>query len=157
APDSHDVHNGADDNASGTAALIALARRFAAGPKPAQSMLFAAFSGEEMGLVGSAYYVQHPAVPLDFTTAMLNIDMVGRLRDGKLPVHGTATTPQFPALVESITTAGPRFALKMGGDGYGPSDHMSFYQKQVPVLHFFTGPHSDYHKPTDDAPLLDYD
>lgn len=156
-PDAHTAHNGADDNASGTAAVIALARRFAAGPPPAQSILFVAFSGEELGLVGSEYYVKHPSAPLDFTTAMLNMDMVGRLRDRKLLVFGSDTAKEFPALVESLNTAGPRFNLTLKGDGYGPSDHMAFFQKNIPVLHFFTGAHSDYHKPSDDAPLLNYD
>jgi hypothetical protein len=156
-PDAHAAHNGADDNASGTAALVALARHFAGGPRPPRTMVFAAFSGEELGLVGSSHYVQAPPVPLQFTTTMLNMDMIGRLRDRKLLVFGADTATQFRAVVDSVNNAGPRFDLTLKGDGYGPSDHMSFFKKNVPVLHFFTGAHSEYHKPSDDAPLLDYD
>jgi hypothetical protein len=156
-PDALAPHNGADDNASGTAALVALARRFAAGPKPPRTMVFAAFSGEELGLVGSAQYVKQPPVPLEFTTAMLNMDMVGRLRDRKLLVFGADTAQEFRAVVDSVNSAGPRFQLTLKGDGYGPSDHMSFFKKNVPVLHFFTGAHSEYHKPSDDAALVNYD
>lgn len=156
-PDAHAPHNGADDNASGTAALVALARHFAAGPKPPCTMVFAAFSGEELGLIGSAHYTKQPPFPLDYTAAMLNMDMIGRLRDRKLMVFGADTAREFRAVVDSINSAGPRFQLTLKGDGYGPSDHMSFFKKNVPVLHFFTGAHSEYHKPSDDAALLNYD
>lgn len=156
-PDSHEPHNGADDNASGTAALLALARHFAAGPRPPQSILFAAFSGEELGLAGSAHYVQDPYYPMPFTTAMLNMDMVGRLRDRKLLVFGTRSAEEFTTLLQGLNGEGPKFELRLSGDGYGPSDHMSFYKKDVPVLHFFTGAHSEYHKPSDDADLVNYE
>jgi hypothetical protein len=156
APDAREVHNGADDNASGSTALVALARHFAAGPRPPMSMLFAAFSGEEMGLVGSNHFVKQPTVALDSTVAMLNMDMIGRLRDRKLQVFGTATAREFPHLVEVLNGQGPRFALTLKGDGYGPSDHMSFFKKGIPVLHFFTGAHADYHKPSDDADQIEY-
>ena len=156
APDERTPHNGADDNASGTAALVALAGHFAGGPQPPISMLFAAFSGEEIGLAGSDYYVKHPTMALDSTCAMLNMDMVGRLRDRKLTVFGSDTAKEFGHLLEVLNAQGPKFELRLKGDGYGPSDQMSFFKKNVPVLHFFTGAHSDYHKPSDDTATLDY-
>jgi len=157
APGEPAVHNGADDNASGTAVLLAVARHFAAGTKPSQSLLFLAFSGEEIGLAGSAHYVAQPVLPLGSTTAMLNMDMVGRLRDRKLFVFGTKTAQEFETLLQGLNGEGPQFDLVLRGDGYGPSDQMSFFKKGMPVLHFFTGAHSEYHKPSDDAALLDYD
>jgi hypothetical protein len=157
APDVTAVHNGADDNASGTAALLEIARCFhARGTPPPQTLVFAAFTGEEIGLAGSEYYVDHPALPLAATTAMLNMDMVGRLRERKLIVFGVASAQELRGMLDSLNAAGPRFDLHASGDGYGPSDQMAFFKKGVPVLHFFTGTHSDYHKPSDDAPLLDY-
>ncbi|MFQ5600561.1 MAG: M28 family peptidase [Candidatus Krumholzibacteriia bacterium] len=157
APDADEPHNGADDNASGTSALIELARHFMEpGEKPAQTLLFTAFSGEEIGLAGSEHYVENPVYPMRFTSAMLNMDMLGRLRDRKLMVYGTDSATEFEELLVSLNEAGPRFDLRLKGDGYGPSDQMSFYKKDVPVLHFFTGAHSDYHKPSDDAGLLNY-
>ena len=142
------VHNGADDNASGTAMLIRLAERLAQNP-PARTVLFIAFSGEELGLLGSAHYVKHPIYPLSSTLAMVNLDMVGRLRNRRLIVYGTATAREFPALVDSLNWhAG--FDLKAQGDGYGPSDQSSFYAAGKPVLHIFTDLHEDYHRTTDD-------
>ena len=158
APDAHEPHNGADDNASGTAALLELARMFAtAERKPPQTLVFAAFSGEEIGLAGSEHYVDHATFPLTFTTAMLNMDMVGRLRDDKLNVLGARSATEFMQLLEAANDVEPKLELIAKGDGYGPSDQMAFYKKDVAVLHFFTGAHPDYHKPSDDAHLLNYE
>jgi hypothetical protein len=144
------IRNGADDNASGTAAVMELARRFAERPAR-RTVLVVAFSGEELGLLGSQHFVEHSPVPVDSMAAMLNFDMVGRLTDDKLLVFGTATATELPALLDSANAAGPRLAVKGIGDGFGPSDHSSFYGKNVPVLHFFTDQHGDYHAATDDA------
>jgi hypothetical protein len=142
------VHNGADDNASGAAMLIAIASRLASTP-PARTMVFIAFSGEELGLLGSAYYVKQPIYPLATTLAMINLDMVGRLRQKRLIVYGSQTAKEFPALLDSLNWyAG--LDLKAQGDGYGPSDQSSFYAAGRPVLHFFTDLHEDYHRTTDD-------
>jgi hypothetical protein len=145
------VHNGADDNASGTTALLEVARRLK-GQRLDRTVVFIAFSGEELGDLGSAYFVAHPTVPIDSVTVMLNMDMVGRLRNAKLIVSGAATATQFPALLDSLNQNGatPRFDLRASGDGWGPSDHASFYGAHRPVLHFFTDLHSDYHRSTDD-------
>jgi len=149
------VHNGADDNASGTAALIEIARLLALRP-PARTVVFVAFSGEEEGLLGSAFYVQHPAVPLARTIAMVNLDMVGRLRNDRLIVYGVGSAMELPALLDSLDrTAG--FDLKTQGDGYGPSDQSSFYAAKRPVLHFFTDLHEDYHRATDDWQKINAD
>lgn len=150
APWTQEIHNGADDNASGTAALLEIARRMAAGETPSRRVLFIAFAGEERGLLGSAHYVENPIVPLDATVAMVNMDMIGRLDNNKLTVYGTGTAKEFDALVdEQNETFG--FELQKIKTGYGPSDHASFYRKQIPVFHFFTGQHSDYHRPSDDV------
>ena len=149
------VHNGADDNASGAAALIQVAARLAAAP-PARTVVFIAFSGEELGLFGSAYYVKQPIYPLAGTLAMVNLDMVGRLRNGRLIVYGARSAKEFPALLDSLNWyAG--FDLKALGDGYGPSDHSSFYAAKRPVLHLFTDLHEDYHRTTDDWQKVNYD
>ena len=147
------VHNGADDNASGAAMLIHLAARLAQSP-PARTVLFIAFSGEELGLLGSAHYVRQPVYPLSSTMAMINLDMVGRLRNGRLIVYGAQTAKEFPALLDSLNWhAG--FDLKAQGDGYGPSDQSSFYAAGRPVLHVFTDLHGDYHRTTDDWQKID--
>lgn len=149
------VHNGADDNASGAAALIQVAARLAAS-RPARTVVFIAFSGEELGLLGSAYYVKQPIYPLASTLAMVNLDMVGRLRNGRLIVYGARSAKEFPALLDSLNWyAG--FDLKAQGDGYGPSDHSSFYAAKRPVLHLFTDLHEDYHRTTDDWQKVNYD
>ncbi|HEY0982169.1 M28 family peptidase [Schlesneria sp.] len=152
APGSTEIHNGADDNASGTVTLLELARRFgekAKIAKPTRRLVFIAFTGEELGLLGSARYCKEPVFPLDTTIAMLNMDMVGRLKDDKLIVYGTGTSPRWePELKQFNGDAG--FKLIFKPEGIGPSDHASFYAKKIPVLHFFTGEHADYHKPTDD-------
>lgn len=147
------VHNGADDNASGTTALLEVARRLAGRGRLDRTVLFIAFSGEELGDLGSGHYVAHPTVPIDSIYTMLNMDMVGRLRNAKLIVSGAATTREFPALLDSLNRTGgtsPRFDLRASGDGWGPSDHASFYAAKRPVLHFFTDLHGDYHRTTDD-------
>ena len=142
------VHNGADDNASGAAMLIQVASRLAATP-PARTVIFIAFSGEELGLLGSAYYVKQPIYPLSTTLAMINLDMVGRLRQKRLIVYGSQTAREFPALLDSLNWhAG--LDLKAHGDGFGPSDQSSFYAAGRPVLHVFTDLHEDYHRTTDD-------
>jgi len=149
------VHNGADDNASGIAALIQVAARLAASP-PARTVVFIAFSGEELGLLGSAYYVKEPIYPLAGTLAMINLDMVGRLRAGRLIVYGAKTAKEFPPLLDSLNWyAG--LDLKAQGDGYGPSDQSSFYAAKRPVLHLFTDLHEDYHRTTDDWDKINID
>jgi len=143
------VHNGADDNASGTAALLEVAHLLG-GRHPARTIVFVAFSGEELGTLGSSYFVQHPVPqPVDSIYAMLNMDMVGRLRNGRLLALGAATAKEFPALLDSLNTP-PRFDLRASGDGWGPSDHAVFFAARRPVLHFFTDLHEDYHRSTDD-------
>jgi hypothetical protein len=173
-----DVHYGADDNASGTAGLLELARIFAAErERMRRTVVFVAFGGEEEGLIGSSHYVRHPARPLEQTAAMLNMDMIGRLRDNALSVGGVGTAAELRALVEGVNmvhlppavvtgkdgrkveTPAPwvrRFELRLSDDGYGPSDHSAFYARRVPVLFFFTGAHEDYHKPSDTADRVNY-
>ena len=214
APREGEIHHGADDNASGTAALIELARRLSTQrPKPRRTIVFIAFSGEEEGLLGSNYYVNHPVVPLAKTIAMINMDMIGRLRDQKLMIGGIGTAPEWRAMVErqnspenmataalngnirppgfanlkvnldpkltpvgypvvigangrpvvtadaanTAMEAAKPFTLTLNEDGYGPSDHSSFYSKQIPVLFFFTGSHNDYHKPSDTSDKINYE
>ena len=214
APREGEIHHGADDNASGTAALIELARRLSTQrPKPRRTIVFIAFSGEEEGLLGSNYYVNHPVVPLAKTIAMINMDMIGRLRDQKLMIGGIGTAPEWRAMVEGQNSpanmataalnegfnspdysklrvnldpkispvgypiiigangrpvvtaeaantpmeAAKPFTLTLNEDGYGPSDHSSFYSKQIPVLFFFTGSHNDYHKPSDTSDKINYE
>lgn len=149
-PGSTDVHNGADDNASGTVSLLELARRFGARKERLpRRIVFIAFTAEETGLIGSARYTREPLFPLEKTVAMLNMDMVGRLKDEKLTVFGTGTSPQWDKMLEPL---GKEFGFQVVSkpEGFGPSDHSSFYSKKIPVLHFFTGTHSDYHRPSDD-------
>ena len=190
-PDSADIHHGADDNASGTAGLLELARLFSAQrPRPKRTLIFIAFGGEEEGLLGSAYYVNHPLTPLTNTVAMINMDMIGRMRDRKLVIGGVGTAQEWKQIITQansaeamrvsassdpapmqgvpivvsangrpIVTTNPNgtFDLAMNEDGYGPSDHSQFYGKQIPVLFFWTGTHSDYHKPSDTFDKINYD
>jgi hypothetical protein len=149
------VHNGADDNASGTSALIHIARKLSASP-PARTVVFIAFSGEEAGLLGSAYYVKHPIFPLVRTYAMVNMDMVGRLRSDRLLVFGSATAAEFGGILDSLNAIA-RFDLKAAGDGWGRSDQSSFYAAGKPVLHIFTDLHEDYHRSTDDWEKINVD
>jgi aminopeptidase YwaD len=167
AVNSTEIHHGADDNASGTAAIIELARQLAAKHDNKRTLIFVAFSGEEEGLFGSNWYVNHPVFPLDKTVAMINLDMVGRLKDDKLTIGGIGTATQWKNIVEGLNLGDPprmtdtalnppRFALQLNEDGFGPSDHSSLYGKKVPVLFFFTGTHDDYHKPSDTADKINY-
>lgn len=149
------IHNGADDNASGTAGLLELARELKQQEDTRFNYLFIAFSGEELGLLGSAYFAKNPTVAIDQVNCMLNMDMIGRLDSTtmQLGVIGVGTSPFWKEVVES--QAGP-LSIKTTESGTGSSDHTSFYLQNIPVLHFFTGTHRDYHKPEDDAEKLNY-
>lgn len=149
-----EVHNGADDNASGTAVMLEIARQLQQRLKGNhRQILFIGFSAEEQGLVGSERYVRDPLVPLEQTVAMINLDMVGRLRNDELTAYGTGTAVEFSTIVDRLATA-HRLKITQRPDGYGPSDHASFYGRGVPVLHFFTGFHPEYHRPSDDFQRL---
>lgn len=184
---STEIHHGADDNASGTAAMLEIARQFAKEKKNKRTIIFIAFGGEEEGLLGSKHYVNNPIFPLNKTVAMLNMDMIGRLTDNKLTVGGIGTATEWKGLVEKTNSTGdltlggkefkmesfmptnpqtgkpeatinyPNFKLELSEEGFGPSDHSSFYGKQIPVLFFFTGTHADYHKPSDTADKINYE
>lgn len=158
---SRDIHNGADDNASGTSTVLELARRLARRSELLpRRVVFMLFSGEERGLLGSAHYCEHPLFPLKNTVAMINFDMVGRLNDERdLTVFGAGTADGFDKLVESLSSSqGLHPKLIQGTRGeFNQSDHASFYRKDMPVLFFFTGTHPDYHKPSDDADKINYD
>ncbi len=158
-PDERVVHNGADDNASGTAALLAVASELSRAKSGlARSVLFLAFTGEEKGLWGSAHYAASPLLPIDRTVAMLNMDMVGRLRENKLTVFGAGTAEEWGDIIGKVNSQqAETFQLVLLPDGYGPSDHSSFYGKGIPVLHFFTNTHEDYHRPSDDWDKIDAD
>ena len=151
------VFNGADDNASGVAAIIELARLLKASSLKANNYLIVAFSGEELGLLGSKYFVDHPAIDLTKVNYMINLDMVGRLRDSThtLNIGGYGSSPIW---ADACNNAKDKkfFTLHFDSSGVGPSDHTSFYRKDIPVLFFFTGLHEDYHKPTDDADRINY-
>src|SRR6202162_2757400 len=149
------VHPGADDNASGTAGVMELAHWFSREPKHARGILFLTFAGEELGLLGSSYYVNHPALPLDKAVAMINMDMIGRVREGKVYIGGLGTGTTLRAMLDQVV---PKYKLNIDFSdttGYGSSDHTSFTTKQVPVLFFFSGLHSDYHKPSDTWDKID--
>ncbi len=149
------IHPGADDNASGTAGVIELARWFSAQPKQKRGILFLAFAGEEMGLLGSAWYVAHPELPLEKAAAMINMDMIGRIREGKVYIGSAATGSTLRATLDRVA---PPFHMNIDYSdipGEGSSDHTSFITKQVPVLFFFSGLHSDYHKPSDTWEKID--
>ncbi len=150
------VYHGADDNASGTAAVLELAAKLrAAGPLP-RSVLFVLFTGEEEGLIGSDFFVKHPPVPLDHVAAMLNLDMVGRLKGDDLLIGGAGTARGFDALVAAAVAGTGLHTTTFERGGLGPSDHMSFALQHVPVLFLFTGLHADYHRPTDTADKINY-
>jgi aminopeptidase YwaD len=202
AANSAEIHHGADDNASGVAAMLELAARLAGEKKNKRTIVFIAFGGEEEGLLGSKFYVSNPSFPLDKTVAMINLDMVGRLSENKLTVGGIGTAsewreltlriavnmptlgtfqtpeasksktadnselstptvssqaPVLSAVPPKIPVKDQAFNLQLNEDGFGPSDHSSFYSKQIPVLFFFTGTHADYHKPTDTAEKINYE
>lgn len=150
------IHNGADDNASGTAALLELARLLKATKSKASNYLFIAFSAEELGLNGSKYYTENPTIDLKNVNFMINMDMVGRLNDSTkaLTVGGYGTSPVWGRLINPA--AKNQFVIKTDSSGTGPSDHTSFYRKDIPVLFFFTGLHTDYHRPSDDAIKINY-
>ncbi len=145
------IHNGADDNASGVAGVLELARFFSNNKKKENNnYLFLCFSGEELGLVGSKYFADHSPVPMTSVNYMINMDMIGRLdpQSKTVMVHGTGTSPVWEPILKKLENE--NLKIKTDSSGTGPSDHTSFYLKDVPVLHFFTGSHSDYHKPSDD-------
>jgi len=152
------IHNGADDNASGTAALIELAKLLKQSKFKNNNYLFIAFSGEELGLFGSKYFVEHPAIDLKKVNYMINMDMVGRLNDSShvLTIGGYGTSPLWGDLLNSDNSEKKYFILKYDSSGTGPSDHTSFYRKDIPVLFFFTGLHKDYHRPSDDWDKINY-
>lgn len=157
APNEEAIHYGADDNASGTAGLLELAQKFAAnGNKPDRSMLFIAFGAEEIGLIGSNYYVENPYIPNERTTAMINLDMIGNLRNRELIIFGVGSSPVWESLIESVP-GNENFEIRTNPDGLGPSDHASFYRKNIPVLFFHTGLHGDYHRPSDTADKINYE
>lgn len=150
------IHNGADDNASGTAGVLELARYYSSNNrKEAFNFLFICFSGEELGLMGSKRFTENPTIDLTKVNYMINMDMIGRLNDSmKLVIYGVGTAPDWVPMISSMRT---EFQIKQDSAGIGPSDQTSFYLKNIPVLHFFTGQHADYHKPTDDANLVNYE
>jgi hypothetical protein len=187
-----EIHHGADDNASGVAGMLELARLFRSQEsRPRRTIVFMAFSGEEEGLLGSNYYVNHPIMPLANTAAMINMDMIGRMKDNKLIVGGVGTGSGWRTMIEAqnlvqsmtvtakadtasqskgfpmvvaangraivTSDAAKQFQLTLNEDGFGPSDHSSFYAKQIPVLFFWTGTHEDYHKPSDTADKINYE
>ncbi|MEO6711035.1 MAG: M20/M25/M40 family metallo-hydrolase, partial [Planctomycetota bacterium] len=160
-----EIHNGADDNASGTATVLEMARILSRSPRPAGDVIFALWSGEELGLLGSEYWVEHPTLPLQSVRANLNLDMVGRGRapgeaqaKPNLIVLGAGTSQAFEAwLSPAAAAAGLTVQVNRSGYGQGGSDHMSFMNLKIPVMHFFTGTHADYHKPSDDSDKVDCD
>jgi len=149
------IHNGADDNASGTSAMIEVSKLIKAANLKKYNYLFIAFSGEELGLYGSKYFTEHSTINLSTANYMINLDMVGRLNDSTrgLNIGGYGTSPTWG---EMFNAKDNYFAIKFDSSGTGPSDHTSFYRKDIPVLFFFTGVHSDYHKPSDDADKINY-
>ncbi len=149
------VHNGADDNASGVASLLYLAEKLSKEKKQKNNYLFIAFSGEEMGLHGSKHFVENPTIDLSSVNYMLNMDMVGRLNEEKtLVVNAAGTSPVWKETLNKVKVGG--IQIKTSDSGIGPSDHTSFYLKDIPCLHFFTGQHQDYHKPVDDSHLINW-
>lgn len=149
------IHNGADDNASGTAALIELGKLIKKSKLKNNNYLFIAFSGEELGLFGSKYFTEHPTIDISTTNYMINMDMLGRLNDSThgITIGGYGTSPMWG---QELSNTDKYFKINFDSSGSGPSDHTSFYRKDIPVLFFFTGAHSDYHKPTDDADKINY-
>lgn len=148
-----EIHNGADDNASGVSVLLNLAKTLIA--NKAYNYLFIAFSGEEHGLLGSSYYAKNPTIDLKTVKFMLNFDMVGRLGDNRnLAIHGVGTSDAWDSLLNKSNTM--NFILKTSESGFGASDHTAFYLQDIPVLHFFTGQHPDYHTPADDVEKINF-
>lgn len=149
------IHPGADDNASGAAGVVELARHFAAAPRARRGLLFLGFAGEELGLLGSSYYVHHPVLPAANAVAMINLDMIGRMREGRLMVGGAATGSGLRTLVERAAADFELTVDLADTTGYGSSDHTAFTTRQMPVLFFFTGLHEDYHRPSDTWDKID--
>lgn len=154
AGDSLKIHYGADDNASGTAGLLELAEYFSEN-RPKKDILFIAFTAEEMGLLGSDYYTKNPTVDLTSAIAMINMDMIGRMENDKLMIFGVGTADRWSDIVSTANT--DSLTLSLVEDGTGASDHTSFYYQDIPVLHYFTDTHEDYHKPSDTPDLINYD
>jgi len=158
------IHNGADDNASGTAALIELSKKLKSSSLKNNNYLFIAFSGEELGLYGSKYFTEHPTIDLKTVNYMINMDMVGRLNDSSkvLTIGGYGTSPAWATVIKPTNpvtdkqSGNPQIVVRIDSSGTGPSDHTSFYRKDIPVLFYFTGLHTDYHKPSDDADKINY-
>jgi len=150
------IYHGADDNASGVAAVLEIAAQVAKAPPPPRSIIFVFFTAEEEGLIGSDWFVNHPPVPLEKVVAMLNMDMVGRLRNENLLVGGWGTAANFDSIVKSAVVGTPIHTQSFEKGGLGPTDHMSFALKKIPVLFLFTGLHADYHRPTDTADKINY-
>ena len=154
--DEPQIHNGADDNASGTTGVLELAEKFASvKDQLKRSIAFFTFSGEELGLLGSNYLVNNLPFPVEESIAMINMDMIGRLKDSSLIVYGTGTSSNWKDILNEFNSYG--FKLSFNDEGYGPSDHSSFYGAKIPVLFFFTGTHEDYHKPSDDFDKINYE
>jgi hypothetical protein len=150
-----EIHNGADDNASGVTGLLFLAESLKKSKYQKNNYLFIAFSGEELGLLGSNYFINNPTINFTSINYMINMDMIGRLKsENKLAVSGVGTSPVFEPVIDAIRYTDLEIKKELSGSG--PSDHMSFYNSGVPVLAFFTGQHEDYHKPSDDAHLINY-
>lgn len=149
------IHNGADDNASGTSAILFLAEKLTKSPLR-RSVIIAAFNGEEEGLLGSSFFVKNPPVKIENIVLMVNFDMVGRLKENKLYIFGTGSSTSFDKVVDSVAVL-DTLILTKGTEGYGPSDHASFYGAKIPVLFLFTGAHSDYHLPSDDYEKINCD
>lgn len=150
------IHNGADDNASGVAAILSIAERLKKGASKKHNYLIISFSGEELGLFGSKAYAEHPTIDFSKVSYMINLDMVGRLKEGRvIAIGGVGSSPSFIPAIEGIDVHGIK--AKTTPSGIGPSDHTSFYLQDLPVLFFFTGQHGDYHKPTDDAEFINFE
>lgn len=157
-PDQRAVHNGADDNASGTAAVIEIARRMANGTRPERSILFLAFTGEERGLWGSEYFAAQPTIDIGSAVAMMNLDMVGRVVDDRVTVYGFASAAEWDTIVDEANAAlSAPLTIGKAPDVFGPSDHTSFAAREIPVLHFFSNTHVDYHRPSDDWEKINVD
>lgn len=153
--DEPQIHNGADDNASGTTGVLELAEKFASRKNNLKrSIVFITFSGEELGLLGSNYFVNNLPFPVEDAITMVNMDMIGRLKDSSLIVYGTGTSSDWKDILNNYNKYG--FKLTFNDEGFGPSDHSSFYGKKIPVLFFFTGTHEDYHKPSDDTEKINF-
>ncbi len=154
-PDTIEIHNGADDNASGVAGVLELAEYFA-NRNNEDNLVFAFWDAEELGLIGSEYFVEHPIIPLESLKIYVNLDMIGRLRDNKLYIIGSGSAKELKEVLLEINNR-YGFKLELSESGFGASDQNAFYNRNIPVLHFFTGAHEDYHKPSDDAHKLNYD